>query len=97
MRVLAAYLDVIDTDYKRVLAKRGNGGGYSFYCHTTATGCIFELKTSTDTIECKLPMVTGRWYHLVGTYDGATARGYRDGMEVCSNVKALTSARSKGR
>jgi hypothetical protein len=30
------------------------------------------------------PSVSGLWMHIAGTYDGATLRGYQNGIEVCS-------------
>jgi hypothetical protein len=83
-------LDVIDADYKRVIAKRGNEGGYSLFCQTNSDGCAFELIGSSGTSVCEITLTTGQWYHIAGTYDGATARAYRDGIEVCSQVKQIT-------
>lgn len=83
-------LDVIDNDYKRIIAKRGDEGGYSLVCHTSFNGCALELIGSTSSSICDITLTTGQWYHLVGTYDGVTARAYRDGIEVCSQVKQVT-------
>lgn len=38
----------------------------------------------------KTPLEQGRWYHLVGTYSGATARIYVNGKEVPVNVLRST-------
>jgi hypothetical protein len=83
------WLDVIDTDYKRVIAKRAAVGGYSIFCQTNANGCAFELIGSGST-ECDVTMDLGHWHHLVFTYDGSTARGYRDAIEVCNRVDSVT-------
>jgi len=85
------FLDVIDADYKRVIGKRGQEGGYSIFCQQNADGCAFEIiGAGGATAVCEVTMQVGQWHHFVGTYDGATARAYRDGIEVCSQVKAVS-------
>ncbi len=82
-------LEVIDADYKRIIAKRGMEGGYSLFCQTNSNGCALELIGAQGTAVCDITLTTGQWYHVVGTYDGVTARAYRDGIEVCSSVKQI--------
>lgn len=45
----------------------GNGSGYS------GSAGAFGLTT---------PLVTGRWYHVAGTYDGSTIRAYLDAVAI---------------
>ncbi|MBX3219477.1 MAG: LamG domain-containing protein [Labilithrix sp.] len=85
------WLDALDTDYRRVIAKRGAEGGYSIFCQTNSAGCSLELRGGGGAaITCDVEMEKERWYHVVGTYDGTTARAYRDGVEVCNRIATVT-------
>lgn len=82
-------LSVLDSDYKRVIAKRANNAtGYSIYCQMLGGGCTFELGDG-SLHSCSIGLVTGQWFHVVGTYDGATMRGYVNGNEVCSKAETI--------
>lgn len=83
-------VDVLDADYRRVLTKRRDETGYSIFCHENSGGCTVELRGADAAAAfCDVALTTGRWYHVVGTYDGATLRAYRDSVEVCSRPAAI--------
>jgi hypothetical protein len=52
----------------------------------------FEIGTNTDTVRFPVPaedFTSGDWVYLVGTYDGAKWRLYRNGVEVASAAAAV--------
>jgi hypothetical protein len=78
----AVPLGSIDLDYNRsgwLFYQRGNG--WSWWLGD-GTG----YKISLDPVST---VTAGTWYHLVGTYDGTTARFYVNGAEVASGASAL--------
>lgn len=80
--VSAVPLGSIDLDYNRsgwLFYQRGNG--WSWWLGD-ATGYKMQM----DPVST---VVAGTWYHLAGTYDGATARFYVNGVEVGSAASAL--------
>lgn len=84
------WVDVLDADYRRVVTKRRDDVGYSIFCHQSSGGCTVELRAADGASAfCDVTLTTGRWYHVVGTYDGATIRAYRDALEVCSRPASL--------
>lgn len=47
-----------------------------------------EIGTGSKWVTIKQNLIPGRWYHVVGTYDGITAKCYLDGVETDSNILA---------
>ncbi len=69
--------------YPMFVSKQGASSGYELRMHAsalTAELAINDAVVATDTT----PMVVGTWYFLVGTYDGANLRIYKDGVQVGS-------------
>lgn len=72
----------IDFDYNRsgwLLYQRGNG--WSWWL-----GDGGGYKIQLDPVST---VTAGQWYHLVGTYDGTTAKFYVNGAEVATGASAL--------
>jgi hypothetical protein len=79
-------IDVLDNDYRRVISKRGSQGGYAIFCHADYGGCALEIVTGGGPRTCTIALATNKWFHVAGTYDGVTMRGYLDGVEACNAV-----------
>jgi hypothetical protein len=59
-----------------------NSGFYLFcYSHVAPISFVFGMSTggTADNLTTT-PVVSGVWYHLIGTWDGATSRVYLDGV-----------------
>lgn len=76
------------TSFPRAISRQYSGGTTADSCYQLgmtnnrarfALGGIFDHSSSGPTI------TTGRWYHIVGTYDRETARLYLDGDEIWSD------------
>lgn len=75
------------TSFPRAISKQFSGGTTAESCYQLgmtsnrarfAIGGVFDHASSGPTL------TTGRWYHIVGTYDRQTARLYLDGEEIWS-------------
>ena len=72
--------------YMVILGQQNNSGGYAYAFYKTSHDALaFEVSSSSTT--CKVETadgfaVTGRWYHLTGTYDGTNASFYVEGESI---------------
>ena len=86
--------DTVDATYRRLLSKQGSTGGtqgYTLYSVTGVNGIGFQRFRDdvADTAKCP-QLAPATTYHVVGTYDGATLRLYKNGVE-CGSVASTRS------
>lgn len=74
----------------------GAGNGYLILIKATTNEPYFALLKSSVEKDAQSPtaLTTGRWYHLVGTYDNATERLYVNGVLVAETAAAAALASS---
>ena len=90
------------TDAQMLLCKGGDrtSGAYRIQQGGTGPGAYYLAFAIGDFSQnwmasASLPLETGRWYHIAGTYDSQTLRLYLDGTEVASkSVGAITVGNS---
>jgi hypothetical protein len=75
----ACVVSSTDRDFGRsgwLFYQGGNGWSWWFGTNTTTT---YQIQ-----LDPVMPITAGNWYHVVGTYDGTTARLYVNGAEIAS-------------
>ncbi len=78
-------------------ASGGNSADISYTLRTGASGLKMEVGDGTNYAYCQIPLATGAWHHVVGTYGGSGTPGiYIDGIAVaCSTSQAATISNLK--
>jgi hypothetical protein len=87
-------MDLTGDTYQRIVAKATSGsgaGGYALYVNTNGQPRVAFGGTQTTTAATGL-ITASTWHHIVGTWDGSTARVYVDG----ELVDSLTSGSGPG-
>jgi len=72
------------------LQKSGNGPNCGRLADTLGIALGIDALSCPVTAYSNTSVVTGRWYHAVGTYDGATLKFYQDGVLASSTATAIT-------
>ena len=86
--------DTVDLTYRRLFSKQSSTGGtqgYTLYSVTGIDGIGFQRFRDglADTAKCP-ELAPATTYHIVGTYDGATLRLYKNGVE-CGSIASTRS------
>jgi len=85
-------------DWVRVVGKGTSPNrNYGLWIHNGAKQVLFQIEGSGTSANARLSNVTlqaGRWYSLIGTYDGTTAKLYIDGIERASHAIRLVPGTS---
>jgi hypothetical protein len=74
-------LDTVDTGFRRILDHDDNTNGWSLSAETTLGFQFYRHAAGVEAVAAYKPSpITGRTYHIVGTYDGVNIRLYVDGV-----------------
>jgi len=89
-----AYLDTIAGGEDTIISKynSGSSSNRSFALQTNNGALFFVINNSTTSYTASgITLAAGQWYHLCGTYDGATVKLYVDGI-IAPTTAAATGA-----